>query len=385
MRSMFSRLYARGERPGRSRLEDYLTEVFGSLFDRLGGEARRTLLHALMDGAARARFDETFPELDEVSLATQVTLDATGHHKRPDMVLRLHGQDILVIEAKLGAPVARYIDRDAPVVEGNEVITKGQLEIYATWIAGRNSGPTDSWPGALILLTAWTPPPEGFPSTDAAGVFESVRTWTHVAKWIDAHVSSLDAVSLALARDLLAFLKEKNLLDRHFNARDLAALTHYAGADDAFKHTVGVAMRAVAKAHAGLGVFKDYSVGVDTSIGTYQSWIYLNAKLQHLNSKFWIGLGICPEPGPAFDEDFIATAEEPFFLIYFGDEHLKQKPRERVTAMPEGWVEMRARPALIATKPVREFPGDPDRRAEDLAIWSCDRVGLLTNVMKGYP
>ena len=384
MRGMFSRLYGRGERNGRSHLEDYLTEAFGSVFDRLESDARRSLLHAIMDGAARKRFDEAFPVLERDVLVTQVTLAATGHGKRPDMVLRIGGRDVIVIEAKLGAPIARHVDPDAPQVPGAEPVSRTQLASYAAWIAGRNAESTDAWPGAVILLTAWTPPPEGFPSKDLE-VLESARTWSQVARWILDHGSRLQPISRALAADLLSFLKEKNLLDRHFNARDLAALTHYAGADDAFKHTVRVAMRAIAKAHAGLGGFKEYSVGVDTSIGTYQSWIYLNARLQHLNSKFWIGLGVCPEPGAAFDEDFIAAAKEPFFLIYFGDENLKQKPRERVMAMPEGWIEMRARPALIVTKPIRDFPSEPDRRADDLAVWACDQVGELASVLKGNP
>ena len=381
---MFSRLYARGERSGRSQLEDYLTEAFASVFDRLGGEERRSLFHALMEGAARAKFDAAFPDLQQAALVTQVTLDATGDRKRPDMVLRLGGRDVLVIEAKLGAAIARHVDCDAQATDGGQVVTRSQLDTYAIWIAGRNRGLADGWPGALVLLTAWTAPPDGFPQVEPNSVLESVRTWSQVANWIVAYAKSPDLVSHALATDLLSFLKEKNLLERHFNARDLAALTHYAGADDAFKHTVRTAMRAVAKAYPRLGAFKDYSVGVDSSIGTYQSWIYLNARLQHLNSKFWIGLGVCPEPGAAFDEDFVEAAKEPFFLIYFGDENLKQKPQERVTALPNGWIEMRKRSALIATKPVREFTADPERRADDLAVWACERVGLLTKVMKDH-
>ena len=257
---MFSRLYRRGERKGRSQLEDYLTEVFASLFDRLDESARRSLLHSLMHSDAREPFDTTFRQIHDANLDTQMVRDESGRGKRPDMVLRRGGRDILVIEAKLGGAIARHVDHAAQLEEGVGPATVSQLHTYSTWIAGRNAT-ADGWPGAVVLLTAWTAPPKGFPSEGA--VFETVRTWTHVAAWLNDKVGTLNPVPQALARDLIAFLREKQLLDRHFSARDLAAYTLYATSEDALRHTFRKTMEAVAAAYPDLGDFRHSAVGND--------------------------------------------------------------------------------------------------------------------------
>ena len=383
-RSLFSRLYARGERGGRSQLEDYVTEAFGSVFDRLDAEARRSLLHALIDRSTRSLFDQTFEDVGGAVLATQVSLDATGRHKRPDMVLRLRGRDVLIIEAKLGAAMVQHVDADASTTDGAGGASHTQLATYARWIGGRNAEAGDAWPGAVIMLTAWTAPPAGFPSQATTGVRESVRTWTHVAHWIVANASRLEPLSRALCGELLAFLKEKNLLDRYFDARDLATLTLYAASDDAFRHTTRTAMKAIATAHPALGPFRPANIGVDTSIGAYVGWIYLNQPFQAGGSRFWLGLGICGDPSKtAFDEDLIRTiGREPFVMIYWGDEYTRERPIDHVSSHPMGWVEVKIRPALIVTRPIREFAGDPEGRAEEIKTWACDQVGTLAPLMK---
>ena len=378
---MFSRLYSRGEREGRSQLEDYLTEVFASLFDRLDEKARRSLLHALIDEKARRPFNLAFQYVGDADLDTQVRLDESGFRKRPDMVLRRGGRDILVIEAKLGAAIAQHVDHDAPPVDGISPKTVSQLKTYSTWIAGRNAG-ADRWPGAVILLTAWTAPPDGFPSQGAA--FESVRTWTDVGTWLERNIRSLDPVCKALGADLVTFLKERQLMNRHFNARDLAAYTLYATSEDALRHTFRKAMEGVAEAHPALGKFQRNDVGNDGDMAVFWGWIYLKRELQYRNSKFYIAVGLCAEPGVGFGEDGVdLTHDEPFFVAYFGDENLKQKPSDRVSALPEGWIEItKGRPALAATKPVRHFPGNPDLRARDLNVWGSEQVGRLAAVIQ---
>ena len=385
MRGVFSRLYGRGGRSRRSQLEDYLTEAFGSVYDRLDGVAKRSLLHALMDEAARSRFDEAFPVLERDVLATQVTLDETGHRKRPDMVLRIGGRDVLVIEAKLGAVIGLHTDPDASATPGAEPVTQTQLTTYSTWIAGRNAGASDAWPGAVVLFTAWTPPPAGFPSTSAKAL-ESSRTWSQVAKWILDHSRLPQTGHQALTIDLLSFLKEKNLLDRHFDARDVATVTLYAASDDAFKHTTRTVMKALSVAYPALGNFAWSNVGVDGSIGAFMGWMYFGAALQPHRSRFWIGLGICGEPAAAaFDDDFIrTTGREPFVMVHWGDEYGRSKPIDHVSSLPACWIEMKIRPALIVTKPIREFAGEPEGRAEEIKAWACDQVGALTRVMKGH-
>lgn len=221
----------------------------------------------------------------------------------------------------------------------------------------------------MILLTAWTPPPEGFPSKDPK-LLESARTWSQVARWILDHGSQLEPSSRALAADLLSFLKEKNLLDRHFNTRDLSAFTFYAMSEDAFRYTFCDVMKAIATAHLELGPYKVGSVGIDGSLGSYIGWIYLNPGHQTGGSKFWVGAGVCAGFGEGFDEGLAqVTRNEPFFFVYLGDEYLRRSPVDLVSTVPQGWHEMKARPALIATKPVRGFSDEPDRRAVELA-WS---------------
>ncbi len=383
--SLFSRLYTRGGGRGRSQLEDYLTEVLGTVFDRLDGRAKRSFLRAMMDRSASALFDKAFDNLDSAVLATQVKLDKTGQGKRPDMVVRLGGRDILVIEAKLGAAMMQHHDPDAPEGEGDEAVTRSQLATYAKWIAGRNEGQSDGWPGAVILLTAWTPPPIGFPSKLATCVRESVRTWTGVAAWIVMYSATLDAVPRALSGELLAFLKEKNLLDRHIDARDVAALTFYAASEEAFRHTTRSVLKAIVEAHPNLGSYRSTSVGVDQSIGAYVGWIFLNQHFQSGGSRFWLGLGICAKPGAAFDEDSVRSiGGEPFVMVYFGDDNVRQKPIDHVSSLPDGWIEVTSRPALVATKPIREFAGDPESRGKEIQSWACEQVGALVPVMKSY-
>ncbi len=276
MRGMFSRLYGRS---GRSQLEDYLTEAFGSVFDRLDGDARRSVLHALMDKPARTRFDEAFPMLERGVLVTQLTLDPTGQGKRPDIVLRVGGRDVLVIEAKLGAAIGLHADPDAPAVPGAEPVTRTQLATYSAWIAGRNADAADAWPGAMVLLTAWTPPPPGFPSTSGKAL-ESARTWSQVARWIMDHGRLLEPGPRALAVDLLSFLKEKNLLDRHFDARDLATVSLYAASDDAFRHTARIGD----DGHRGGLTPPSGSFGIRRTsastvrIGAFMGWMYLGTR-----------------------------------------------------------------------------------------------------------
>ena len=110
-----------------------------------------------------------------------------------------------------------------------------------------------------------------------------------------------------------------------------------------------------------------------------------DSSLQPGGSRFWIGFGICGEPGAAFDEDFFRTiGREPFVVVYWGDEYGRRRPNDHASSYPAGLKEMKIRPALLVTKPVREFAGDPGRRAEEIKTWAREQVGVLTRVMKGY-
>ena len=162
---MFSRLYAYRERPGRSRLEDFLTEALSDLFNRLPAQDKLAML-ALMLRLTPMAIGTTMRAVaaaGRVEARTQVTIK-TGH--RPDIVFYADGEPAIVLEAKIGAAYQRHI-KDGPLdaADAPSEIETNQLATYGEWIEGHAR---PGWPGAVVLLTAWTAPPADF-ATDGAG------------------------------------------------------------------------------------------------------------------------------------------------------------------------------------------------------------------------
>ena len=215
--------------------EDHWTDAFVDLLERVrnadfcasrNGEASRfgdLLYKVLLNYATCNELREAFNrelqqyQLNQLSLKTRYN---TGNGE-PDIVIFAEDHPVCVIEVKINAPHQHQ-----------------QLQRYGRWLAEIADG---CYTPALVLLTQYTEPPEGFvdPRSDDFGVrLRSVARWKDIADWL-SELSQGDACEplKSLSGEFAVFVEEQEV--EMATLDDVAAARLYlAGPRDRLRNTV---------------------------------------------------------------------------------------------------------------------------------------------------
>ena len=227
MISLYGRLFTYRERRHRRPLEDFLTEALCDILNRLPlAEMAEFVADLFLPAAAREIWRQQFGEANDLRWETQESIGSDG---RPDLILRCDGHPLIVVENKIGAGIGQ---RQAAT--GGDKDTRDQLMAYGQWLKGQCAA--RDWPGAIVLLTHFTSPPDRFGADETAfGVeWQHVCRWPAVWRWLASSASRVTdncavATWQALAAELVQFLREKDMTSETMTLYDLAAAEMYIG------------------------------------------------------------------------------------------------------------------------------------------------------------
>ena len=217
--------FARNSETSRETREDFLTEIIAELlrqFVRSDHAALKSLLQEVLLSAATnaeevSRFVTHWLSEDRVGKVEVLTQKVINNECRPDIVMSCEGNDFCIIENKLAAP-----------------FTNNQLADYDKFLIEQqpNTEQQDTLPApnpALILITQYTGPPEGFleSSGDYGTGVRSVAYWWQIADWIDQRLAQQDSVGSEwrhIAYQLRELMVEWRMTVKDLSLDDLAAL-----------------------------------------------------------------------------------------------------------------------------------------------------------------
>jgi hypothetical protein len=402
--SLYSRLFAYRQRKDRSPLENFLTEALCDLLNRLpateGPEFVADLL--LPSDDARERWNRRFRDTaHHYFWETQKWITANDQTLCLDLVLFCDRRPLLVVENKVGAAVGQHhasSDDDTGDNRGGlpHRAVENQLQLYGRWLAGQCE--SLSWPGAIILLTHSTAPPDDFGSgASQYGVrWQRVCRWPSIWNWATSRASreAGDGPKPAwqvLAGDLAEFLRERGMTLETPTDRDLAAAEVYIGSADRYKRLFDrmwlEAVRPVWPDYYGHPA-NEGRVDYSSDLGVLQDWIYVQRPYSPYNWNVWyVGWGIA-FPGTS---NWWTDAEPPLparnyaFVCLWSDNDRQQPlpPMSPYTlwVLGGGWaVAARGGHCVIKACAMCEFDPDPNRLAAELIQWVRGAIEQLRRV-----
>jgi hypothetical protein len=245
--ALYSRLFKYGPRPGRTQLENFVTESLCDCLERMTALDRKSIERFVVEVLVCSRippaFGERLTNAKTLQWKTQHAFYFAGSRGCLDLCLLADREIILVIENKVAARfTAHLISRDADEVGNNEGREElSQLEYYGKWLSARHPG------AALILLTHLTDAPSTFFSEESseavaptASVFHRVCRWATVYEWLGrwrevtaTHFGSKpQGVFLnLLTNEFLEFLEQNNMNATAIKNDDLDLLNAYFSQD----------------------------------------------------------------------------------------------------------------------------------------------------------
>jgi hypothetical protein len=378
---IYSRLYKYRERPSVSPLENFLTESLADIFNRLPMPIQTEFLVWMLPASCRSRLRNKCMDGKQIEAETQVPIGATGSVKRPDIIVYLDDEPLILIEVKVHAALQEHMLENPKVepIQGDvrEIVFQNQLKTYSEWIRSQCTG---DWSGAVVFLTHGTRAPDGFENDGREGnsVIGVTQTWKNIGDWLakNPDLNKSETTHRALASDFKHFLERQGLMSNFMTSRDLAATALFMPAHRALNHTIKKVIFEVAskypKSKSG-----NVGSGFSPDMKSYYAWYYLNNKLNPGRTKFFIGIGICfPDQGALGSENPVGVPrDEPFFFIQFTDDWKKAKASTLFSKLPEGWVEINEDYDVVIARAVSQFEADPDDRVQSLINWALEEVG----------
>ena len=389
-----------GEKRGREPLEEFLTCALTDILNRLTQEEMRAVVRELLlDEKARASW-ETFVDqrtlrwISEKRLLNSVSTDG-----RCDILLEDDEGPLLIIEAKIAAPISRSRGSVTQDNGSNSRKADNQLAHYGNWLADRcRERKARKWRGALVLLTHFTVPPEDFVSgaTETYGVpFRKICRWSQVFLWLNQlRERAFDIRSQQghfLANELAEFLKERGMNAEKITNRSLEVagqLVCDAHAENIknFFCAIQIELEETLKKVPGV---KQLRKNIEYSEkGVIRSWV----KTKTQNRLEWtIEWGLCwPHSGwgEELSEDGISIPNEVFWYVAVFCEKQEDVPHARKLLgrskeLPNSWeiwgLENEFDCGVVTVCGVSEF--SEQGNVEDVAKWMCDEIEKIRPVI----
>jgi hypothetical protein len=392
--SIYTKLFRYRERPSNSPLENFLTEALADLFNRLSLPLRVEFLDQMLPASCSNRIQNICENVHQIEAVTQVSIDALGSVKRPDIVIYVAGEPRVLFEVKIAAAFQAHrigISAIEPSIEGETDDVQGeiaasviqsQLKTYSDWIRSQQS---DDWRGAVVLLTHGTRPPIDFENDgrDRSLAIGVTRTWNDVRSWITDNLDydQLESTQCALGLEFVEFLEERGVITMGMSTWDFAAtelfIPSYKALYETFYEVLSYVGQRYPSVKTGNAKFEFWSDG-----NAYWGYYWLNQSLNPTGSKFYIGIGVCfPHhvTGALNSTEHVGIpTDEPFFFIYIEDTKENAVSALFTNGLPEGWVALFEGYGAVVTRPVRVFEAGADARKQSLIAWVNEEVGRAT-------
>ena len=244
--ALFSRLFKYAPLPGRTQLENFLTESLCDLLERMTVLDRKGVERFVLDALAGSRspsgFRERLAEAKGLYWTTQKSISFADNRGYLDLCLLADKRIILVIENKIGSGFTSHsISQSGDEDETTSTEELLQLDFYDRWLSAKCPG------AALVLLSHLTEAPPDFlvgdgDKTDAhaSAVFHHVCRWAEVYDWVSEWIESSGCVLHdkpagvflnVLSGEFLQFLEQKNMNVAAIKDSDLDLLSAYFSQD----------------------------------------------------------------------------------------------------------------------------------------------------------
>ena len=292
-----------------------------------------------------------------------------GENGRLDLILSGDKTPLLVVENKVG-----------------HASTVGQLAGYGQWLGRQIAGKT--WPGAVVLLTHFTAPPDGFAAGDinTYGVpWQRVCRWAAVWRWLNSKASAAPGATWqALAKELADFLKEKEMASETMTQDDLSALEVYLPSaarvsklfERIFDEAVKPSWNNAIWGHESGAVARS-SIQYASGGGLLWDWGYLRPPHSLYQSNVWhLGWGIVfPASNLTWWDDAITPLPKgpyAFFGLLSEDDRrpIPYDPQHGCWGLGGSWsVSASNYNCLIKGRALCDFDPNPDRLAQQIIDW----------------
>ena len=154
---IYSRLYKYRDRPSGSPLENFLTEALADIFNRLPMSIQTEFLIWMMPESCRSRLRDKCMDGKPIKAETQVPIVAAGSVKRPDIIVYLDDEPLILIEVKVDAALQEHIleGRAVEPIQGevSEIVFQSRLQVLLPdWMVPRRGTEVT---GAIVFLDTW--------------------------------------------------------------------------------------------------------------------------------------------------------------------------------------------------------------------------------------
>jgi len=364
MPNLYERLFTYRERADRSPLEDFLTEALADLLNRFPEPLARRAVELLISDRSDAlqNLKRFWPAGTKATWTTQKVIDGG---KIIDLMMEVDGKPLVVVENKISAGFQEHRPHPSSVQDRD---VEHQLATYGRWLALET--PSD-WGGALILLTHWTPAPADFatyPQMYCSRYRNTIR-WTDLSRWLrdETKLSGHEQTDwAALSVDLVNFLRKKDMDHERATSHDLAALQIYVASADRVRKSVEDIWESVKELWRPICQQNDKPFDISTEYGCAWKWRYLVRN--DLRSSY-LAFGI-RFPDLAQNRADTALGDVPYFFVELGSDYEGSAINE--LKMPSCWIV--SDDLRIATRPLRDFPTDPDRLVLEAQAWVSERI-----------
>lgn len=349
--SLYGRLFRYRARPDREPLEDFLTEALADLLTRMP----RGAISSLLQSAFRSSLSRKFLDIlgsAELDWRTQVA--ANGGIA--DLVLFADGKPMLVVENKTWSG---FQDHSTDEQQANQITT------YCRWLSEQSTMPESC---AVLLLTGTTAFPEGFHRDD--GHYDIACrgqiTWAALGRWFAALIAGDDEPCTwkQLARELIAFLGERNLSSEIFTAADVSAAHLFLPTRERWNATFSSIWAGSEHLWRSFLSSRVSPLDLNSEAGMIWQWRYVAA--DNKQGKVWVGLGLRFPDQSEWYVDIGLPQSPHFFFVIGSDASSLRHPDE----LPSGWLRNDDDGEFLTYLPLSDLPSNVDEKLQKLSDWS---------------
>ena len=370
MQSLYGRLFTYRGRPDRSPLEDFLTEAFADLLNRLPEAIARRLVTRLLSEAPASgdALHKAWPAGSSARWSTQRAIEGG---QILDLLLEIDGQPTLVIENKIAAGFQKHLIGG----ENGFRSAQHQLATYGKWIHGKSAS---CWGGAVVLLTHWTPAPADFTSGKSYGArYRSTARWSDLARWVDELSRAGEAKGslwLPFADELVQFLREQKMDTELATSRDWAALQLYVASADRVRNSIERIWEDAKDFWRPLCTQTQHVIQVSTEYGCIWKFRYLAR--QDLRETY-LAVGVRFDTNSAYLSALSGRSEAPNFFVEVSSD--ATEPAFQALTVPAGWL---SSPGLwLVEKPLCELATGADRFIAEASAWAQNRIEEVVSAL----